>query len=351
MEKILTIVIPTYNMEQYLDQCLSSLIVADAQMSKLEVLIVNDGSKDRSSEMAHGYESRYPGTFRVIDKENGNYGSCVNRGLKEAKGKYIKILDADDYFLTDSLQEIIEKLSACDTDVVITNVIDVDCDGSEHGRREFPLNKDCSFSPDEICDEMLPRLFMHSITYKTKNLVENGYRQTEGISYTDLEWAYYPMAFSETICYFPEFLYCYRHGRSGQTVEGAQRCKNLWMEEKVINQMLERLSELEATATRGTSAFLSKRLTLYSSRLYFYYLMEYSKILDEANLVKFDNNLKSKAPSICADLDDITCKLYHIGNFKYIRNWHKRQSRKTFKFWLYDVYRSISNLRHSILGR
>ena len=99
MEKILTIIIPTYNMEKYLDKCLTSLIIEDKKLMKLlEVLVVIDGAKDRSSEIGHTYQDKYPETFRVIDKENGNYGSCINRGLKEAKGKYVKVLDADDSF-------------------------------------------------------------------------------------------------------------------------------------------------------------------------------------------------------------------------------------------------------------
>lgn len=81
MEKILTII------EKYLDKCLTSLIIDDKElMRQLEVLVINDGSKNRSSEIAHKYESNYPDTFRVIDKENGNYGSCINRGLQEATG-------------------------------------------------------------------------------------------------------------------------------------------------------------------------------------------------------------------------------------------------------------------------
>lgn len=96
MDKILTIIIPTYNMEKYLRHCLDSLIVPN--MDKVEVLMINDGSKDSSSAIGHEYQNRYPKTFRVIDKENGNYGSCINRGLKEATGKYVKVLDADDSF-------------------------------------------------------------------------------------------------------------------------------------------------------------------------------------------------------------------------------------------------------------
>ena len=106
MDKILTVVIPTYNMEKLLDKCLTSLIVNDKElMNQLEVLVVIDGAKDRSSEIAHSYEIKFPNTFRVIDKENGNYGSCVNRGLNEALGKYIKILDADDWFDSKGFKE------------------------------------------------------------------------------------------------------------------------------------------------------------------------------------------------------------------------------------------------------
>ena len=108
MDKILTIVIPTYNMEKYLDKCLTSLLFNDKDLLKqLEVLVVIDGSKDRSSLIAHSYEKKYPETFRVIDKENGTYVSCIKRGLKEATGKYIKILDADDSFDTTNLRSFI----------------------------------------------------------------------------------------------------------------------------------------------------------------------------------------------------------------------------------------------------
>lgn len=111
MEKLLTLIIPTYNMEKLLDRCLSSLVVKDNSLfQQVEVLVVIDGSKDRSSEIAHRYQERYPTVFRVIDKENGNYGSCVNRGLKEATGKYIKILDADDYFNTEAFTQYLATI-------------------------------------------------------------------------------------------------------------------------------------------------------------------------------------------------------------------------------------------------
>lgn len=101
MEKILTIIIPAYNMEKFLPYCLDSLLI-ESRLEDVEVLVINDGSTDRTSAIAHEYEERLHGIVRVIDKNNGNYGSCINVGLKEAAGRYIKILDADDSFDTDN---------------------------------------------------------------------------------------------------------------------------------------------------------------------------------------------------------------------------------------------------------
>lgn len=92
-------------------------------MEALEVLVINDGSRDRSSAIAHSYADRYPQTFRVIDKENGNYGSCINRGPKEATGKYIRICDADDWYITIELTKFINGLLSFEgtVDMIINN--------------------------------------------------------------------------------------------------------------------------------------------------------------------------------------------------------------------------------------
>ena len=74
MGKVISIVIPTYNMEEYLDKCLSSLLING--MERVEVIVVNDGSSDGSLTVAQTYVDKYPESFIVIDKKNGNYGSC-----------------------------------------------------------------------------------------------------------------------------------------------------------------------------------------------------------------------------------------------------------------------------------
>jgi glycosyltransferase involved in cell wall biosynthesis len=121
--KLLTLVIPTYNMEAFLSECLSTLIVGKEYMDLLEVLIVIDGSKDRSAQIGQEFANLYPDTFRVIVKTNGNYGSCVNRGIDEARGKYIKTLDADDKFMTENLSLFLRELRNVETDMIISDYV------------------------------------------------------------------------------------------------------------------------------------------------------------------------------------------------------------------------------------
>lgn len=121
VNKILSIIIPTYNMELYLKRCIDSLVTAKQTLGDTEIIVVNDGSKDKSLSIANGYKELYPESLIVIDKTNGNYGSCINAALKIASGKYIKVLDADDWFNTNALVEFVMCLKSLDVDLVLTD--------------------------------------------------------------------------------------------------------------------------------------------------------------------------------------------------------------------------------------
>ena len=119
--KLLSIIVPVYKVEPYINKCLDSLIVSPDLMEKLEVIIVNDGTPDNSAEMSREYVKRYPGTFRQIDKENGGHGSAWNVGLNEAQGKYVKFLDSDDWLT--NLDRLILEVEQCDADIVFNPFI------------------------------------------------------------------------------------------------------------------------------------------------------------------------------------------------------------------------------------
>lgn len=96
MEKILTVSVAAYNVEKTIARTLDSCC-ADGVREQLEVIIVNDGSKDGTVDVVRSYCKRYPDTFKLIDKENGGYGSTLNCSIRAATGKYFKPLDGDDW--------------------------------------------------------------------------------------------------------------------------------------------------------------------------------------------------------------------------------------------------------------
>lgn len=229
MNKILSLIVPTYNMENLLPRCLNSLIVKEELQSFLEVLVINDGSKDNSSVVAHGFEKMYPNVFRVIDKENGNYGSCVNIGIEKASGKYLRLLDADDWFNTSGLEIYLDELLKIkDCDIVVTNyTIQY---GDQHKekvkaqkiRNGYIYDAD-SFSFSKAHNESM--IWMHAMTINSDFARRVGWKNQTGISYTDAEYCYFPLSYAKTLCFFDIDLYQYFVGREGQTVSKASMKK------------------------------------------------------------------------------------------------------------------------------
>lgn len=292
MDKKLTVIIPTYNMEKYLHKCLESLIIEDADLlSTLEVLVVNDGSKDSSSAIAHEFQDLYPNVYRVIDKENGNYGSCINRGLKEAKGKYIKVLDADDTFDTKNFSDFLNCIISTDVDCVISDMIQVDGMGNCKKIWRFNLPEARILTLEELGDEAY-HLYMHCVCYKTEKLRALNYHQTEGISYTDQEWICLPMAVSRSVVYFPKVIYRYLVGRDGQTIDVAVWERNFWMEIEGTKVMMKYRDAIHGMLEPNQN-FIDLRIKNRMRTIYATYLMKFSSFSNEDLVRDIDRRLLS----------------------------------------------------------
>jgi glycosyltransferase involved in cell wall biosynthesis len=226
MEKILSVSIASYNVEKYIRKALDSCCVPEI-MDRLEVLVVNDGSTDSTLEIAREYETKYPGTFRVIDKKNGGYGSTVNASIKAATGRYFRLLDGDDWFDREGLVNFIEELSGAEEDMIIAQFKRVfEEDGHEEIRNEAEDIHEKIVHFDQLGDHEW--FTMHAISYRTKVLQENGVRLTEHCFYTDQEYDLLPLPWVDTVRIFPQVVYCYRIGRGEQSVspEGLEKHYN-----------------------------------------------------------------------------------------------------------------------------
>lgn len=321
MSKLITIVVPTYNMEKYLDRCLTSLFVPSELMELLEVLVINDGSKDKSSEIAHRYKKQYPEAFRVIDKENGNYGSCINRALKEATGKYIKVLDADDYFVTSNWETFLELLQQIDADMILTDYCLVDGNDSPKEYRHFNIVPNILQKAADVI-EVFSEVEMHAVTYRRQLLLDMDYRQTEGISYTDTEWTTLPIMNVSSVFYIPIYIYNYFVGRAGQTITPKIFIKRRQDVYIIHNRILEFCTEYHLLKG-NISLFYLKRLKGFYNHLFTLSLI--CRAFSATELVVIDQKLQEKAPEIFEDLAQST-----FSNIRYIDIWRKNNYKMPF---------------------
>lgn len=105
--KLLTITIPCYNSAAYMRNCIESLLPGG---DEVEIIIVNDGSKDETKEIADEYAAKYPSIVKAIHKENGGHGSAVNAGIEHATGLYFKVVDSDDWVKNSAYLEILKTV-------------------------------------------------------------------------------------------------------------------------------------------------------------------------------------------------------------------------------------------------
>ena len=230
-------------MEALLPRCLDSILV-DGALERIEAMVVNDGSKDGSLAVANSYRERYPDSVTVIDKPNGNYGSTINAALPAAKGKYVRILDSDDWLRSDSLIRFLDALQDLETDMAVTHFTILHEGGgreltkyNDYGREPFEYGK--TYQLDEVLKEGYIKYFlMHGLTYRTDLLHKMDYRQTEGISYTDTEWCCYPVFKAQTVTFLDIDLYQYNMAREGQTMDPKVISRSLMQMEKMIRQLI-----------------------------------------------------------------------------------------------------------------
>lgn len=293
MDKVLTVIIPTYNMENFLRYCLNSLLIKK-NFKYLEVLIINDGSRDASSEIAHEFEALYPDVFKVIDKENGNYGSCVNVGLKEAHGKYVKVLDADDSFDTDNFDEFVSFLLGIDSDLILSDFAVVNTEREIKKIIQYQFEEKGVLKLKSICrTHVFKNMQMHAVTYLRKNLLTLGYRQTEGISYTDQEWIFLPMISVETVSCFNKIVYKYLIGRTGQTVNPEMKQKSMQhVAQCALDMVLYYESHKRDITDVEIKDYLHCRVIPLIKDVYVFLLTHYGE-QSKTSLIAFDAQLKS----------------------------------------------------------
>ncbi|MCI9077834.1 MAG: glycosyltransferase family 2 protein [Lachnospiraceae bacterium] len=299
MEKLLTISIAAYNVEKYIKKCLNSFI-DDSFIDDIEVLIINDGSIDNTAGIANRYMKKYPGTFRLINKENGGHGSTVNRGILEANGKYFKTVDGDDWVDKEALKELIDFIKITHADVISTDYWWVN-DKTKRKIKKIENTFDSlkyrkEYKFDDICRHIY--INIHAMTIRTEILQKNEIRLDTNCFYVDAEYVLFPVPYINTIAFLPRPVYMYRLGLETQSMNLLNMQKNCRHHEKVLSRISTLYNNNIQTLSICKREYLEKAIAKLATSQIKIYLSYPASRENKRKIIKMDNIIKNKYPGV-----------------------------------------------------
>ncbi len=241
--KLLTVTIPCYNSQEYMEKSIRSALTGG---DRVEIIIVDDGSKDNTLEIAQKYQAKFPDIIKVVHQENGGHGEAVNTGIRNATGLYFKVLDSDDCLGKKALAQVLDLLEDmvskdAGLDMLVTNFM-YDKQGVKHKKimkykNAMPTGR--IFGWDELKFGKTQYLLMHSVIYRTKVLRECGMILPKHTFYVDNIYVFHPLPYVKNIYYLNVCLYKYYIGRDDQSVQEEIMIKRIDQQYRVTKLMLE----------------------------------------------------------------------------------------------------------------
>lgn len=265
-KKLLSVVIPCYNSQEYMRTCIESLLPG---REHVEILIVNDGSKDQTAEIADEYARTYPSIVKAIHQENGGHGEAVNAGIRNASGLYFKVVDSDDWVDTKAylkilktLHELVEKDDVID--MMISNFV-YEKQGAKYKKvmqYENVLPKNTIFSWNDIDHFRKGQyLLMHSVIYRTQLLKDCDLELPKHTFYVDNLYVYVPLQCVKKIYYLDVDFYRYFIGREDQSVNESVMIKRIDQQIKVNKLMIDHV-DLGSITSEKLRDYMLKHLEI-----------------------------------------------------------------------------------------
>lgn len=256
MTKQLSVSVAAYNMEAFLEQNLRSFCDSGV-LDLVEVLVIDDGSQDRTGEIASAFEQKHPGCIRWIRQENAGPGSTVNRGLENATGRYFRMVDGDDWVDPAGFAELVHALEKTDADMVVCPYEQVDHETGE--RIPMPVTgvEPGEMTAAEFCRSAGP-ISMHHVAWRTDLLRDNGVRLFD-CYYTDSQYLYFPLLLAKKVLVLPCSVYRYRVSLSTQSMSVSSMQKHVDMHDRVLMSLAERLEAYASSpqAEAGVTAYVA----------------------------------------------------------------------------------------------
>lgn len=264
--KLLSVVIPCYNSQDYMRNCIESLIVS---RNDIEIIIVNDGSVDQTAEIADRYAREYPNMIKAIHQENGGHGEAINTGLKHATGLYFKVVDSDDWVDTRAYLKILDTLNSF---IENRQVIDLLISNYVYEKEGTIYKKVMKYTNVLPCETVFTwdkikkfrkgqYLMMHSLIYRTDLLREAGLKLPKHTFYVDNLYVYLPLIYVKKMYYLDVDFYRYFIGREDQSVNEKVMISRIDQQLKVNKLMIDQI-DLETIQDEKLKRYLFHQLEI-----------------------------------------------------------------------------------------
>ena len=298
MKKILTITIPCYNSQDYMKKCIDCALFGGEDV---EILIVDDGSTDKTGQIADEYAEKYPTIVRAIHKENGGHGDAVNTGIANATGVYFKVVDSDDWLDREAYKNVLKVLKSVvkdekDLDLLLSNYIYDKTDRRKkrvmryHGA--LPEKRIIGWEDSRIRFNKFQYVLMHSVIYRTQILRDSGLVLPKHTFYVDNLYVFQPMIHVKKLMYLNVDLYHYYIGNE--------------------KTMMKRIDQ-QLYVNRTLIAFFSEHRQELSPQMYrflFQYLDMMMCVASSICVVSKDKELYKKKKDLWKYLKDTDAELY-----------------------------------------
>lgn len=215
----LSIIVPVYGVEKYIDKCLDSLV--KQSLKEIEIIVVNDGTKDNSQKIIDKYVKKYPDKIKSYIKENGGQGSARNYGLKKTTGEYIGYVDSDDFVEKDMYKKLYNKAKENNYDIVVCGNYNVSEDYQNKNIDAFINNYNT-----DLENIFFGKMAVWNKIYKRDILIKNKLEFKEKVWYEDLAFTLKAIMNSNTFAFIDEPLYDYLI-REGSTMNNSNVQRNL----------------------------------------------------------------------------------------------------------------------------
>lgn len=298
-EKLVTICVPSYNVQRYLERCLRTLVDHE-NAPYVEVLVVDDGSKDSTAAIAGEFEKHYPGIVRLIQKENGGHGSTINRAIAEGRGKYFMVVDGDDWIDSQQFSKLLDAIKSGEisSDVISSNYHHVNMETAVcfPWRQQTEVKYFQEYTFDQLDTENV-YFTMASSMFKLDILKKEKRQLQEHTFYVDVEYILFPVPLLKTATFVDYYIYKYMQGNAEQSIHIPTMVARYDHHERVVTSVLNYgVSSTMTPAQRAYYDAIMKRLLFTHYGLCLVYDTDRER--GYARCQKFDTYLMSVAPDL-----------------------------------------------------